>query len=130
MTIRLFGLTLMLLSVAPSVIGATSEKDDELWLVLRGQEANRPVIASARQTLVSAEMRKRYVNATTLEWTYPVKGKGMPSNDLLQEMYSFEEQIDQALVKKQLLCWPLLELVTAYAVGFTTSLKMLLQALV
>ena len=102
MTARLFGLTLLLLSAVPSAIGATPEKNDDLWLVLRSQEDNRPVIVSVRQTLPSAETRKHYVTATTLEWHYPVKGKGMPSDELLRNMYFFEEQLDQALVQKRL----------------------------
>ena len=102
MSVRLFSLTLMLLSVVPSVLGATPDNDTDLWLVLRGHEASQPIIVSARQALPSIETRKSYVTATTLEWRYPVKGKGMPSDELRKDMYSFEEQVDQALVKTQL----------------------------
>lgn len=94
-----FALTFILLSVSWTVCAATPVNEDDRWLVLKGQETNHPVIVSARQSLASATTRQRYINAVTLEWRYPVVGQGMPPDELLREMYSFEGEMGRELVK-------------------------------
>jgi hypothetical protein len=84
------------------VVGCVSQRRDGSWLILETTEAGRPVIVSARKEVPGPDIRRQFPWATTIEWYYPAVGRGMPSDELLKNMYAFEREIESRVVATQL----------------------------
>ena len=78
------------------------ELGPENWRILETTEAGRPVVVSARQEMPGPDIRQQFPWATTIEWYYPAVGRGMPSDELLKSMSTFQKEVESRVVGTQL----------------------------
>lgn len=74
----------------------------EQWQVLETVEAGRPVIVSVPKQLPNSATREDYPWVARIEWSYPVRERGMPPDALLDEMYKLENEVERSVVSKNL----------------------------
>jgi hypothetical protein len=60
------------------------------------------VIVSAPRQFPNAPTRESYPWVTSIDWPYPVRDRGMPGDELLDQMLKFEEELERVVVSKGL----------------------------
>lgn len=71
------------------------------WMILETTEGERPITVSARQDFPDATMRA-FPWVTTIEWHYPIRDRGMPSEDTLKGMRALEDELKREVLSKGL----------------------------
>jgi hypothetical protein len=86
------------------MIGCATQRtaNEEQWLILETTEGEHPVIVSARQNLPDATTRAAFRWVATIEWRYPISGRGMPSDETLRSMRALEDQLKREVLFKGL----------------------------
>ena len=74
----------------------------EEWQIVETVESGRPVIVSVPKRLPNSATREDFPWVTTIEWPYPVRDRGMPSDPLLDEMYKLENEVERVAVSRNL----------------------------
>ncbi|HWA37368.1 MAG TPA: DUF695 domain-containing protein [Burkholderiales bacterium] len=75
---------------------------DGPWIVVDGSENGEAVTTMARQRAPDDAMRSRFPMELTIEWRYGMEHRGMPSAEMLQDMYALEDAFEKALEEKGL----------------------------
>jgi hypothetical protein len=75
---------------------------DGPWIVVDGTENGEAVTTMARQKAPDDATRGRFPMELTIEWRYGMEHRGMPSPEMLQDMYALEDALEKALEEKGL----------------------------
>lgn len=79
-----------------------NEENQESWVMDGGElENGLPFTVRFREDLPDENERKKLKMLVIISWAFePADGTGMPPEEILDEMESFEDLLDEALVEK------------------------------
>jgi hypothetical protein len=89
-------------AITAAPIALAQKAPDGPWIVVDGSENGEAVTTMARQQAPDDATRGRFPMELTIEWRYGMEHRGMPSPEMLQDMYALEDALEKALEEKGL----------------------------